>query len=126
MISQGFRTYDIEANDFPITFTASTDDAVLPDLAPVVFLFQDVTSGAITRKRLKFKETANGTATLELKELAGPCNVVFAIQVRFPAATPTDRPLKLLLVSNDNQKAKDAIPPEDKPIVFANYVMHFR
>jgi hypothetical protein len=51
MISQGFRTYDIEADDFPMTFNASTDASKLPDLAPVTFFFQDVATGAITKKK---------------------------------------------------------------------------
>ena len=47
MINTGFRTYDIEADDFPITITVSTDASVLPDLAPVAFLFQDPDTGAV-------------------------------------------------------------------------------
>src|SRR5262245_44471070 len=126
MITQGFRTYDIEANDFPITITASTDAAKLPDLASVAFLFQDVASGAVIPGKEVFHNGPNKTATLTLNAPSTPCNVVFAVQVRFPAANPADKPLKLLFLSSDNQRARDEILPEDKPIVFANYVMHFR
>jgi hypothetical protein len=126
MISQGFRTYDIEDDDFPITFTASTDFTALPELAPVVFIFQDVTTGRLSSRKQSFKKGGENKATLVLKAPPTPCNIVFAVQVRFAAITPIDMPLKLLFVSSDDQKAKDEIRPEDKPLVFANYVMHFR
>lgn len=126
MINRGFRTYDIEEDDFPITITASSDAEELPDLAPVSFVFQDVNTGDVTRRKISFKENDNETATLTIKPPDTPCNIVFAIQVRFPATNPIDQPLELLFVSNDNQRAKDEILPEDMPIVFANYVMHSR
>jgi len=126
MISQGFRNYEIESNDFPITFTASTDASRLPDLAEISFKIQDVANGTTTRKRVPFKMNPNKTATLVLTAPPGPCNITFALQVRFPATNPKDKPLNLLFVSADNQKAKDEVMPEDQPIVFANYVMKFR
>src|SRR5438445_5428929 len=126
MINRGFRTYDIESDDFPITVTASTEVNQLPDLAAVAFLFQDVSTGTVTTRQEVFKSDGNRTAKLIINAPDTACNIVFAIQVRFPAANPMDKPLKLQFVSSDNQKAKDEISPEDKPIVFANFVMHFR
>jgi len=126
MISQGFRTYDIEADDFPITFTATTDASKFPELAPVTFLFQDVATGTVSRKKRTFVQDGAKAATLVLEAPDVPCNIVFSLVVRFPAANPVDKPLHLLIVSDDDQKAKDDIPPEDMPIVFANYVMRFR
>lgn len=126
MISQGFRTYDIEADDFPMTFNASTDASKLPDLAPVTFFFQDVATGAITKKKRSFIKEGPKAATLVLPAPEVPCNIVFSLVIRFPAANPVDKPVHLLIVSADDQKAKDDIPPEDMPIVFANYVMRFR
>ena len=126
MINSGFRKYDIESDDFPITVNASTEADKLPDLAPVVFLFQDVNTGAVTTREEIFKKSGDKAASLTIKKPDTTCNIVFAIQVRFPAANPTDKPLKLQFLSSDNQKAKDDIPPEDTPIVFANYVMQSR
>jgi len=126
MINTGFRKYDIESNDFPITITASPDADKLPDLAPVAFLFQDVSSGAVTSQEETFQKGGAKEAKLTIKKPEMTCNIVFAIQVRFPASNPTDKPLKLEFLSNDNQKAKDEIPPENIPIVFGNYVMHSR
>jgi hypothetical protein len=126
MINSGFRTYDIESDDFPITVNASTDAEKLPDLAPVAFLFQDVNTGIVTRRKEIFKKSDEKAASLMIEKPDTTCNIVFAVQVRFPAANPTDKPLKVQFVSSDNQKAKDEIPPEDTPIVFANYVMHSR
>lgn len=126
MISQGFRTYDIEADDFPIKFTASTEASKLPEIAPVTFLFQDVATGAISRKKRTFIIDGAKVASLVLEAPDVPCNIVFSLVVRFPAANPADKPLRLLIVSDDDQKAKDDISPEEMPIVFANYVMRFR
>jgi hypothetical protein len=126
MIQVGFRTYDAEANDFPIVVTASTDAKVLPDLAPVTFRLQDVTTGQITKRQGTFTSNGDKAATLSIAVPDSPSNVVFAVQVRFPAGNPTDKPLKLTFLSKDNQKALDRILPGDLPIVFANYVMHFR
>ena len=125
MISQGFRTYDIEANDFPISFTASTDASKLPNLPPVTFRFQDGTTEDVTTRKVEWVKEGK-TAKLVLKAPSKPCNVVFAVVVRFPASNPLDKPVKLLFESADNQKAKDDIFPESLPIVFANYVMQFR
>ena len=126
MIQTGFRAYDVETNDFPIVITASTDAATLPDLAPVTFLFQNVQTGAVTSREANFVTAANNTATMSIAIPASPGNIVFALQVRFPASNPAGTPLKLAFVSADNQKAADKVLPGDLPIVFSNYLMHFR
>ena len=126
MIQVGFRAYDVEANDFPILVTASTEASALPDIAPVTFLLQDVNTGAVTSRTGKFHDNGDKTATLTIGIPGSPCNIVFAIQVRFPASNPADKPLNIKFVSTDNQKALDKILPGDLPIVFANYVMQFR
>ena len=128
MISQGFRTYDLEADDFPITFNASTDASKLPDLPQdVTFLFLDVNTGSRTKKKRSFVKNGAKSATLALDAApGGPCDILFTLPVRFPAANPLDKPLQLLIVSSDGQKVKDEIRPEDEPIVLAHYVIRFR
>jgi hypothetical protein len=126
MIQVGFRTYDVEANDFPIVITASTNATVLPDLAPVTFRLQDVKTGQITTREGTFTSNGDNTSSASVTVPASPSNIVFAVQVRFPAGNPVDKPLKLTFLSKDNQKALDTILPGDLPIVFANYVIHFR
>jgi len=128
MISKGSRTYDIEADDFPITFNASTDASKLPGLGDdVTFLFLDVNTGSRTKKKRSFTKNGAKSAKLVLDAAPdGPCDILFTLPVRFPAANPIDKPLQLLIVSDDDQKAKDEIKPEDEPIVLAHYVMRFR
>ena len=126
MISVGFRRFDVEAADFPIAVTASTDAGALPILAEVAFEFQDVTTGGVTTRTAAFQNNGDQTATLAIPAPPVPCNIIFAVQVRFPASNPVDKPLKLTFVTPDNQKALDKIFPDDVPIVFGNFVMHFR
>ena len=127
MISQGSRKYEIEADDFPITFNASTDASKLPELSQITFLFLDVNTGSHTKKKKSFSKNGAKSAELVLDVAPdGPCDILFTLVVRFPASNPVDKPLQLLIVSDDDQKAKDEIKPEDEPIVLAHYVMRFR
>jgi hypothetical protein len=126
MTQTGFRTYDVAAGDFPIVAKASTDAAVLPDLAPVTFALQDVATGANTTCEETFTSNGDNTSSLAIKVPACPSNIMFTLQVRFPAGNPADKPLKIAFLAKDNTSVLDTVLPGDMPIVFANYVMHFR
>ena len=121
-----FRTYDADASDFPATITASTTAAALPAIANVAFRIQDVSTGAISSKTLKFLDNGDDTSTLTLTVPDSPCNLTFAVQVRFPASNPVDVPLKLVFAGANGSTLSDKIFPETLPVVFANYVAHYR
>ncbi len=122
-----FRTYDSDKSDYPATLTASTSADELPTLASVVFRIQDVNTGTVTSKTLKFVDNGDGTATLTLAAAPdSPCNLAFAVQVRFPANNPVDTPMKLVFKGANGSSVTDKIFPESMPIVFANYVVHYR
>jgi hypothetical protein len=126
MTKTEFRHYNVGTNDFPLVITASSDADTLPDLAQVTFRIQDVAAGTVTSQRLAFQPGASKTATLTVPAPASASNVVFAVQVRFPATNPPDKPLKLTFAPATGPTQPDEIPPDNKPIVFGNYVLQFR
>jgi hypothetical protein len=125
MTQAGFRSYDAVAGDFPIVAKASTDATALPDLAPVTFAVQDVATNQITTREVTFKSNGDNTSSLSIEVPASPSNIMFALQVRFPAGNPADKPLKIAFLAKNNTSVLDTVLPGDMPIVFANYVMHF-
>jgi hypothetical protein len=127
MTRSKFRTFESDVSDYPATLTASTTTDELPTIATVSFRIQDVKTGVVTSKTLKFVDNGDGTATLTLAVAPdSPCNLAFAIQVRFPASNPVESPMKLVFKGANGTTATDKIFPESMPIVFANYVVHFR
>jgi hypothetical protein len=125
MTQTEFRTYDVAADDFTIVVTASTDAAALPDIAPFAFTPKDATTGSPTKRDGSFTGKGN-TSSLSIAAPSSPSDISFTFQVRFPASNPVDKPLKLTFLAKSGQSVLDQILPADLPIVFANYVMHFR
>ena len=119
-----FRHYKSSASDFPLVIAVSTKSATLPDLSDVEFDFHDVSSGGTTAQILKFVSDAAQSASLTVPRPASSCDMMFTIQVAFPAAS--DEPLQVSFKPATGSALRNSIKPDDVPIVFGNYVIQFR
>jgi hypothetical protein len=128
MIPSTFRTYVVEANDFPITLTVSTGNNALPRLPGKITVQYQVRATAKTGTRTVNAVPDNAAKTVSYS-IPRPAAfksgiILFSLLAGFPVNNPS--PYKVNFLSADDQKALDVINPDSVTPVFANYALDLK
>ena len=128
MIPSTFRTYIVEANDFPITLTVSTGNNALPRLPEKITVHYHVRTTASTGTRTVKAVPDNAAKTVSYS-IPRPAAfesgiILFSLLAGFPVNNAS--PYQVNLRSEDDQKALDVISPDSVTPVFANYAFDLK
>jgi hypothetical protein len=128
MIPSNFRTYIVEANDFPITLTVSTGNNALPRLPEKITVHYHHRATAKTGTKTVNAVPDNAARTVTYSIPRPPAFdsgvILFTLLAGFPVNNAS--PYQVDLRSEDDQKARDVINPDSVTPVFANYAMDLK
>jgi hypothetical protein len=128
MIPSTFRTYVVEANDFPITLTVSTGNNALPRLPEKITVHYHVRTTASTGTRTVKAVPDNAAKTVSYSiprpDAFKSGIILFSLLAGFPVNNPS--PYKVNFLSSGGEKALDVISPDSVTPVFANYAFDLK
>lgn len=128
MIPSTFRTYIVEANDFPITLTVSTGNNALPRVPDKITVHYHVRAtaktGTKTVKAVPDNAAKTVTYTIPRPATFDSGIILFSLLAGFPVNNPSLYNVNFL--SDDGQRALDVISPDRVTPVFANYAFDLK